>query len=124
MVSVLALAAGTERVNVATSGAQANATGAFDRASLSANGRFAAFSPLASNLAQGDTNGRHDIFVRDRELGRTNRVSVGTGGAQANGDSYNPNVSADGGAVIFESSASNPVSGDTKGRPDVFVRTR
>lgn len=49
-------------------------------------------------------------------------VSVGLGGAAANGDSGRPAVTATGRYVAFESDASNLVAGDTNGRKDVFVR--
>ena len=49
-----------------------------------------------------------DIFVRDRQTGTTERVSVDSGGAQANGDSFDPSISADGRFVAFESVATQP----------------
>jgi hypothetical protein len=36
-----------------------------------------AFESDASNLVAGDTNGRMDVFVRDRQSGTTERVSLG-----------------------------------------------
>ena len=57
-----------------------------------------------------------DIFVHDRQTGTTERVSVATGGGQANGgDSYTPAISADGRFVAFYSDATNLVGGDTNG---------
>src|SRR4026208_1295472 len=50
------------------------------------------------------------------------RVSVATGGGQANGRSFFPAISADGRFAAFYSDASNLVSGDTNGARDVFVR--
>ena len=94
----------------------------FDPA-ISADGRFVAFSSDATNLVPGDTNGTADVFVRDRQTGTTRRVSVGPGGAQGNGDSVDPALSADGRFVAFESDATNLVPGDTNGVDDVFVRT-
>ena len=44
--------------------------------SISADGRFVAFSSGASNLVPGDTNDRNDIFVRDTLTNTTTRVSV------------------------------------------------
>lgn len=69
-----------ERVSVSSSGIQ----GDFDSfaPSLSADGRFVAFQSLATNLVTGDTNQRGDVFVRDRLLGTTERVSVSSTGAQ------------------------------------------
>jgi Tol biopolymer transport system component len=115
----------TERVNLGPGGAQAN--GYSSGAELSADGRFVAFVSEASNLVAGDTNGRYDIFVRDRQSGTTERVSVGPGGAQADGTlggGSRPVISADGRFVAFYSDASNLVAGDTNGRNDVFVHDR
>ena len=54
----------------------------------------------------------------------TTRASVASDGAQGNSDSYYPSISADGRYVAFQSDASNLVSGDTNGSPDVFVHDR
>ena len=98
---------------------------------ISADGRFLAFDSHASNLVAGDTNGRNDVFVRDRVSGKTTRVSVRTGGEQGNEASYLRAISADGRFVVFSSYASNLVAGDTDGCngerltcSDVFVRDR
>jgi Tol biopolymer transport system component len=83
-----------------------------------------AFVSSAANLVSADTNQTVDVFVRDRRTGRTSRVSVSSTGAQANGGSYNPSISADGRYVAFESAATNLVSADTNGDFDVFIRDR
>jgi Tol biopolymer transport system component len=92
--------------------------------SISADGRYVAFWSMASNLVAGDTNGTWDVFVRDRTAGTTERVSLDSSGAQANGPSYGPAISADGRWVAFQSFASNLVPGDANGLYDVFVRDR
>ena len=97
-----ALAQTTEQVSVATGGAEAN--GASDTAAISADGRFVAFESAATNLVGGDTNAAEDIFVHDRQTGTTERVSVATGGTEANGISVNAAISADGRFVAFYSS--------------------
>ena len=112
----------TTRVSVATGGAQANAYS--NEASVSADGRYVAFTSGASNLVAGDTNGYEDVFVHDRTTGTTARVSVAAGGVQANGGSGYPSISADGRYVAFASEASNLVAGDTNGALDVFVHDR
>jgi len=112
----------TERASVATSGQQVD--GARGRPSISADGRYVAFSSSAKNLVAGDTNGAGDVFVHDRRTGRTERVSVGSDGEQSNGESLLPSLSADGRYVAFYSVASNLVAGDTNGAGDVFVRDR
>ena len=61
---------------------------------ISSDGRFVAFNSDATNLVVGDTNGRQDIFVRDRLLGTTARVSVDSLGAQGNGRSADISISA------------------------------
>jgi Tol biopolymer transport system component len=109
----------TERVSVGPGGEQAN-NYTFE-AAISANGRYVAFDSAASNLVAGDTNGRKDVFVYDREAGVTERVSVGPGGAQANRRSFHPAISGDGQTVAFDSLASNLVTGDTNGTWDVFA---
>ena len=92
--------------------------------SLSADGRFVAFSSDGSNLVPNDANGSTDIFVRDRNIGVTTRVSVSSAGVQGNGDSKWPSISADGRFITFASSANNLVDGDTNGSSDVFVHDR
>jgi Tol biopolymer transport system component len=91
---------------------------------LSGDGRFVAFWSDASNLVAGDDNGDSDIFVRDRESGGVERVSVATGGAQSRGDCWSPSISADGRLVAFASSAPDLVAGDQNGVADVFVHDR
>jgi len=118
----LARAQTTERASVATGGAEGNQSS--ETPWISASGRFAAFQSSASNLVPGDTNGWGDVFLRDRQSGTTERVSVDSGGAQGNQSSFEPSISADERFVAFWSLASNLVPGDTNGFPDVFVRDR
>src|SRR6185436_3877444 len=68
------LTGSTTRVSVGQLGIQGNAPSMAP--ALSAGGRFVAFQSLASNLVLGDTNGVADVFVHDRDLGTTLRVSV------------------------------------------------
>lgn len=112
----------TSRVSVSSSGQQANSD-SFG-AAISADGRFVAFYSHAGNLVPGDTNHVQDVFLHDRYTGQTSRVSVASGGQQANGPSFEPSISADGRFVTFHSGASNLVPGDTNGFDDVFVHDR
>lgn len=112
----------TERVSLGAGAAQAN--GASAKPAVSADGRYVAFTSDATNLASGDSNGVRDVFVRDRQTGVTRRVSVGGGGAEADGPSAGPVISADGDDVAFTSDAANLVSGDGNDVPDVFVHNR
>ena len=94
------------------------------RTTVSADGRFVAFVSDATNLVPGDTNGKQDVFVRDRQTGSTERVSVSTAGVQGDGDSFVPMISADGRFVAFASEADNLGPDDTNGYGGVFVRDR
>jgi Tol biopolymer transport system component len=114
----------TTRVSVASGGAQGNNVSRDP--SLSADGRYVAFWSYASNLVSGDTNGKMDIFVHDRQTGQTTRVSIASDGMQGNTDTgyFTISISADGRYVAFYSAASNLVSGDTNNAEDVFVHDR
>ena len=112
----------TERVSIATAGTQANNES--DSPAISSVGRFVAFRSDATNLVVNDTNHHSDIFVHDRTLGVTERVSVASDGTQANGDSTLPAISADGRFVAFSSEASNLVAGDTNNQADIFLHDR
>jgi Tol biopolymer transport system component len=112
----------TQLVNQSSSGAQGNQNSGSP--SLSGDGRYVAFYSWASNLVAGDTNALPDVFVRDRQSGTAERVSVASNGAQANGHSAYPAISADGRYVAFVSDANNLVPSDTNGHTDVFVHDR
>jgi Tol biopolymer transport system component len=101
----------TSRVSEATDGSQGD--GESDEPSISAGGRFVAFSSFAGNFAAGDSNGNSDVFVHDRRSGTTSLVSVASNGTPANSFSGDPAISGDGRFVAFESLASNlaPVAG-------------
>jgi Tol biopolymer transport system component len=88
--------------------------------SMSRNGRRVAFSSRASNLVPDDRNGTDDVFVYDRDVEITIRISRGIDG-EANGASTAPRISADGRFVAFQSFASNLVEDDTNGAADVFL---
>src|SRR3954451_1628681 len=112
----------TRRVSLAASGAQGN--GHSLAAAVSADGRYVAFYSSATNLVPGDTNKARDVFVRDTKAGMTTRISVAAAGTEADGNSFEPAISADGRYVAFHSDASNLVPGDTNGADDVFVKDR
>ena len=95
------------------------------------DGRFVLFASTAENLAPIGTNGsvpadfpaRLNVFLKDRTNGSTLLISVNTAGTGGgNGDSLPTGVSTNGRYVLFESSASNLVAGDTNKVRDVFVR--
>jgi Tol biopolymer transport system component len=109
----------TERTSLSYWGAQSN--GYSSSGPVSADGRLAVFASRGDNLVGHDLNNVEDIFIRDRLLGTTTRVSVDSGGNEGNGSSGTADISGDGRFVCFESSASNLVGGDTNGVFDIFV---
>jgi Tol biopolymer transport system component len=93
---------------------------------ISADGRFIAFSSDATNLVPDDTNGVADVFVRDRGLGTTERVSVDGAGMEGSGQPRTPrgpSISADGRVVAFASTM-RLVPEDTNNYEDIYVRDR
>lgn len=114
----------TSLVSISTGGQQGNADSGYGGISISADGRYVAFWSAASNLVPGDTNSSSDIFVRDRVLGQTTRVSISSSGDQANGECDYAKISADGRYVAFSSKASNLSPGDVNGVRDVFMHDR
>jgi Ca2+-binding RTX toxin-like protein len=109
----------TTRVSVDSAGNQGNSGSGSP--SISADGRFVAFTTNAFNLVPGGTNISRDIFVRDTLTNTTTRVSVDSAGNQGNIFSSSPSISADGRFVAFSSNASNIVPGDTNNTDDIFV---
>jgi Tol biopolymer transport system component len=116
----------TQIVSVDSNGSPAN--GSCSRSAVSNDGRFILFGSGASNLVSGDTNSEWDQFVHDRFTAQTERVNVDSTGAQSKGAALDAgqrsDISGDGRFVVFESSASTLVPGDTNLISDVFLRDR
>ena len=114
-----------ERISVDDRGEEGN--GPSTLPSISADGRFVAFESEATNLVPGDGS-QDDVFVRDRLLGTTERVSeeIGLAGhSDCNlGEVGLRTISADGRYVVFQSQAFNLVPGDFNAKTDIFVRDR
>jgi Tol biopolymer transport system component len=131
VVVIMALASGSvcaqtiERVTVSSEGVEADQDSSlplFD--AVSADGRFVVFTSDATNLVAADGNGTTDVFLRDRLLGTTTRVSEPVGGGDALGESRYPSISEDGRWIAFSSDAANLVADDTNAAQDVFVVDR
>ncbi|HEY8201163.1 MAG TPA: hypothetical protein VII47_07400, partial [Actinomycetota bacterium] len=93
--------------------------------SISADGRYVAFTSSATNLVAGDTNGHEDVFVTDRSTGETILVSRATDGTLGNANSYQPSISPDGRWVAFVSDADNfqpERNPPGKAAADIFLR--
>ena len=127
----------TTRVSVDSNGNQST-TNASSAAAISSNGRYVVFESAASDLVSGDTNTLRDIFVHDRDADNdgifdevnpgaraTVRVSVDSNGNQSTTNASSAAaISSNGRYVVFESAASDLVSGDTNTLRDIFVHDR
>lgn len=122
------------RISVDSGGVQPS-SGSSISPSVSADGRYVAFastSPIRSaadrpdnSVAGAGTAARQralsQIYVHDRDLKTTKRVSVGPGGRTPDGESWGPTMSADGRHVAFVSAATNFAADDRNGAADVFI---
>lgn len=88
---------------------------------MNAGGSRVAFSSVANNLVSGHMGTLNDVFVKHLPTGAISLVSVSSAGAQGDGHSDKPSISNDGRYVVFESTSTNLVDGDTNGMLDVFV---
>jgi hypothetical protein len=96
---------------------------------ISADGRYVTFASDAADIVESDTNGVSDIFLRDTCVGAlegcvpsTTRISVGPDGAEANGASDSPTISADGRFIAFDSAARNIVVDGSSAPTGAFLR--
>ncbi|MEU7908580.1 hypothetical protein [Actinoplanes sp. NPDC049118] len=90
---------------------------------LSADGRYAGFYSLASDLVVPDTNGEvNDVFLRDLRRDRTTLVTRSASGDSGNGLSWGGIPSGDGSHVLF-TSARQPTWAPTRRRPGTPLRT-
>lgn len=107
-----------QRVSINSNVLEANAPSI--GTSISRDARYVVFHSAADNIVPNDTNGVSDVFVRDRVLARTVRVSVGPNGLQANGASDFGSIDALGRRITYHSEANNLVEDDTNNVRDVF----
>ncbi len=110
----------TTRASLGAGGAEPNDWVAVP--AISGDGLWIAFNGMASNLVPNDTNAASDIFLYDMQNATLARISLDSGGAQADGGSWWPCTSADGRYVSFSSDATNLVPPDVNAFTDVFVR--
>lgn len=89
----------TDQNNVNTAGARENAVNGTSYYSMSADGRYVAFTSSSTNLDGADTNGALDVFLRDRVARTTTRISYGA--ASIHSGNYGSSLSADGRYVTF-----------------------
>jgi Tol biopolymer transport system component len=112
----------TTLISRSTTGAQGN--GRSSHPYISGDGRYVTFTSVATNLASGATNGKEQVYLYDRQTGRTSLVSHIPTGAAGNNNSLQPSIAYDGSFVAFHSVATDLVSGDNNGKADVFLYDR
>lgn len=110
----------TRLVSATANGTTCN--GRCEDAAISPDGSTIAFVSDATDLPTLPINGGRDVYVYNVATGALSVASIALNGALPNGDSFDPVLSGNGRHVVFTSSASNLVLGDTNGRPDVFLR--
>lgn len=119
------VAGSTELVSVGSDGTRAN-VGFFDSPSISADGRFVAFSTFDSLVPEDTFPNSLDIYLRDRVVGTTELISVNSDEVPGDGRSEAPSISADGRYVAFQSDSGNiaPEQSSIFPDEDIFVRDR
>lgn len=128
----LSMAAGLQLVSARDNsiGAPAGGNGDSYLSVVTPDGRYVLFTSTADNLVLTNNDGPVpldplrplNVYRRDRANGRTTLVSVNPDGNGGNGNSFPTGISSDGRYAVFESSASDLVSGDANNTYDVFVR--
>ena len=102
--------------------APASANGDSDSPAISPDGRFVAYRSAATNLVPNDANGVPDIFLWDRVTGATMLMSVSLSlNSTADNRSLTPVFSSDSRTLMFESWASDLVTGDLNRGSDLFT---
>jgi Tol biopolymer transport system component len=117
----------TRRLSVSSSGAEAD--GASVLVGISADARYVLFGSDATNIVADDTNGRTDLFVRNRSNGTTRRISldasydqIDSGATEDMTDEvHRASISRNGKFVVFLT-AENLLPSDTNaGLRDVYL---
>lgn len=112
-----------ERISIATDGTEANDhTRWLGR--ISEDGRWVFFGSYASNLVPGDTNGRIDVFLRDRVAGTTTRIALDDDGQEIPSGASLHDASDDGRFVLWTTSEPGILLGDDDEQPDLYLLDR
>jgi hypothetical protein len=124
--TVLASASGSSLAVTQSSPPAANSIWSF---ASTANPRYAVLVAPSADLSAAASAGVDKVYLRDTCQGApspcspaTTLVSAGFDGAEPNGASRSPSVSASGRFVAFASDASNLVQADANGVADIFLR--
>lgn len=110
------------RLSQAIDGSDANG-GSF-LPEISSDGQYVVWHSSASNLVENDSNGVSDVFLYSLADQSIELISKNTTGAPGDSGSMSASVSDRGRFVVYESNASNLVSGDTNITSDIFLYAR
>ena len=100
----------------------ASASGQSILTSMSPTGRFILFASHGRDLTTNRMNDFSQLFLRDRELGKTVLISATPLGAAANGNSLGSFVDDAGSKIVFQSDASDLGPEDDNESTDVYTR--
>jgi len=99
-------------------------TSTFSRVSaITPDGRYVVFASNATNITADGNSGILQLYRHDRETGTNVLVSRSLTGAEGNDASFDAQISADGNTIVFPSSASNLIDGESFERSHVYVHT-
>jgi Tol biopolymer transport system component len=101
----------TERISVGLGGVEPD--GHSDASAISFDGRYVVFGSNATNIVADDSSGAHQVYVRDRWTGLTERAFIG---ASPPSDTWWGGISDDGRFVTFESGAGDRYITDRQAR--------
>ena len=94
----------------------------FAQSALSDDGRKLVFTSVADDLVPNDANGSSDVFLFDVASGTNALVSAGADGNPAAGSSCSPALALGDQLVVFVSTATSLVTGQTNYFANVFLR--
>jgi hypothetical protein len=109
-----------ERISVTPTGSASSIGGGAVNATVSDDGRFVAFESSSDDLVAAPGNGQAQLYVRDRQLGITLRLSQ-LEGTLADGAVSNSMIAGNGSRVAFDTFATTLDAGDTNGVEDVYA---
>jgi alpha-tubulin suppressor-like RCC1 family protein len=111
-----------ERISVSSMGDENDGgSWSYSGNAISIDGRYVTFESVGTLLDGTDTNGKSDVYIRDRQNNTTKRLTGVDGGVEGDGDSWEPNISGDGQYVIIETDSGNLDPEDDNGYFDIYI---
>lgn len=110
-------------ISANSTGANSNSSGVMlmQNRDISGDGQHVVFTSSATNIVSGDTDSYTDVFVRDVTANTTTMASVSSTGAMPNANATYGSISYGGNYVVFQTAATNIVSGVTSGVPELYL---